>query len=291
MKETQNCKICGENNFKSFLTTKDYFYTGEEFNLSICQNCEFIFTNPIPDNLSRYYETEEYLSHHSHKKTIISRIYSFVRNLNLQRKYKVVTKYVSRGTIMDIGCGTGELLSFFKSKKWKTIGVEPDMEARKLAEKEHHITVFDEPHIKNIENNSLDVVSMWHVLEHVEDLNERVSDIKRIVKDDGIMVFALPNIKSPDAIKYGKFWAGLDVPRHLYHFSEKTFEQLLTKHGLKLIRSIPMKFDAYYVSMLSEKYKGSGLILLKAFFAGLNSNLKAKKDNNYSSMIFVVKKV
>ena len=218
-------------------------------------------------------------------------MYSFIRNLNISRKYKLVSSYVSRGTILDIGCGTGELLSYFKSRKWETLGIEPDNEARKFASQVNRISVLEESHIKDIDSNSKDVVSMWHVLEHVEELNERIVQIKRIVKDDGVMIFALPNLNSPDAIKYGKFWAGLDVPRHLYHFTEETFSRLMSKHCLKLVESVPMKFDAYYVSMLSEKYRGGSFGKLKAVMEGYRSNRRAKKDNNYSSMIFVVKKV
>jgi len=291
MKEINKCKICDGSEFELFIKTKDYFYTQEEFSLSKCNNCGFVFTNPIPKNLGSYYETEEYLSHDSGRENIISRLYGFVRNMNISNKYNIVSSYVSRGTILDIGCGTGELLAYFKKRGWKTIGVEPNAKARQTAISLNNVDVLPEEELTQLESGSQDVVSMWHVLEHVENLNDRIIDVKRITADNGVMIFALPNLNSPDAKKYGKYWAGLDVPRHLYHFTEESFSRLITKHNLKLAKSIPMKFDSYYVSMLSEKYIKSSFGLIRAFLSGVKSNSKAKKENNYSSMIFVVKKV
>lgn len=291
MKEINKCKICDGSDFKLFLKTQDYFYTREEFSLSKCNNCGFVFTNPIPENLGRYYDTEEYLSHDTANVNIISKIYGFIRNLNISRKYNIVSSYVPRGTILDIGCGTGELLAFFKKKGWKTKGVEPNQKARHTAISNNNVDVIGEDEINQIDPESQDVVSMWHVLEHIEELNTRIEQVKGLTSKNGLMIFALPNLNSPDSKKYGKHWAGLDVPRHLYHFTEDSFSRLMDKHNLRLIKSIPMKFDAYYVSMLSEKYLKNSFGIIRAIFSGFSSNTKAKKNNNYSSMIFVVKKV
>ncbi len=284
------CPVCGNPKFSKYMETKDYFFTKEEFSLSICDGCSFVFTNPIPRDISRYYETEEYLSHHSAKKGIISSIYSRIRSLNIKRKYSLVTTYNSTGKILDIGCGTGELLSYFNTMGWKIMGIEPDENARQFAINTNKIEVGAESQINEITDSSYDVVSMWHVLEHVGDLNRRIEDVKRITKDNGTMFFALPNLNSPDAKKYGRHWSALDVPRHLYHFTQETFETLISKHGLELIHAEPMKFDAYYVSLLSEKYLNKKLPIISAALAGARSNNIAKKDNNYSSMVFVVKK-
>lgn len=285
-----SCPVCGKNTIIKYLDTKDYFFTQESFSLSKCESCEFVFTNPIPKELSKYYETEEYLSHNSKKGGVISKIYSSIRSINIKRKFDLVSNYSSKGSILDIGCGTGELLSYFKNENWKTTGIEPNENARNIAISENGIDVLNEDKLSTLPSNSFDVVSMWHVLEHVPDLNKRISEVSNLIKDDGTMIFALPNLNSPDAKKYGKHWSALDVPRHLYHFTQSSFEKLITKHGLKLVHAEPMKFDSYYVSMLSEKYLGNKLYLFSAFINGLKSNLKAKKNNNYSSMIFVVKK-
>lgn len=288
--EITNCPVCDNTKFSEYLTTKDFFFTQEDFTLSKCDNCDFVFTNPIPSNLSKYYETEEYLSHNSSKGGIISRIYSSVRTMNVKRKYDLVSNYCTKGNILDVGCGTAELLQYFKNNDWTTTGIEPNENARNIAIKTNGINVFDEDALADFPTKSFDVISMWHVLEHVSKLNKRLTEVSNLVKDDGTMIFALPNLDSPDSKKYGKHWSALDVPRHLYHFTQNSFEKLISKHGLKLVHAEPMKFDAYYVSLLSEKYLGNSLYLPSAFISGLISNIKAKKKNNYSSMIFVVKK-
>jgi len=131
---------------------------------------------------------------------------------------------------------------------------------------------------------------MWHVLEHVPKLNQRIKDLKRILKNDGTVFVAVPNPKSFDAQFYKEYWAAWDVPRHLYHFSSESVYEIMKKHGFKMVDKKPMKFDAYYVSMLSEKYKKNKLGILKASIIGLQSNVHARKnDQNYSSLIYIAK--
>jgi 2-polyprenyl-3-methyl-5-hydroxy-6-metoxy-1,4-benzoquinol methylase len=290
MKTITNCPVCDKTEFRSYISTKDFFFTKEDFNIDICANCNFIFTNPIPADLGKYYETEDYLSHKADDKSMISRIYRNIRNINIKNKFKIVSAISKGKKILDIGCGTGELLAYFKTKGYDALGIEPSKDAREFAQQKHNIEVKEESYIKNIADNSFDIVSMWHVLEHVSDLNGRMKDLKRISKDDATIVIAVPNVESPDSKHYGMYWAGLDVPRHLYHFSKASMTKLAQKHNMKITSTIPMKFDSYYVSMLSEKYKDSSLGIFKAVIEGFISNLKAKKANNYSSMIFVLKK-
>jgi len=289
--EIKKCPVCSKDDFSLFLKTKDYFLTQETFTLDKCRNCGFVFTNPIPSQseLSKYYDSPDYLSHTANTTSLTALVYKLFRNANIKRKFKLVNQYTKEKTILDIGCGTGELLNYFKHNGWNTQGVEPNQSARNFAEKNYQLEVFDEQELNSFEENSVDVISMWHVLEHVPDLNSRMKQLKRLVKKDGLLVIALPNLDSPDAIKYGPHWAGLDVPRHLYHFTKDTFKVLLKNHSMKLIESIPMKFDAFYVSMLSEKYLKSSFPQIPAIVNGFRSNLIARRNNNYSSMIFVIK--
>ncbi len=289
--EISICPVCGQNDFSLYLNTKDFFFTQEEFSLTKCKNCNLVFTNPIPQNLSKYYETPDYLSHNTGDSGILGGIYSTLRNINIRRKYNLVSKYNNQGNVLDIGCGTGELLNFFNNKKWNTIGIEPNNSARKFAVNKHGITVFDEEKLLTLSSDSFDVISMWHVLEHVPDLHNRISQVSKLLKKDGTIFIALPNLSSPDSVKYKEYWSALDVPRHLYHFNQETFEKLISQHNLKLIHAEPMKFDSYYVSMLSEKYLKNKLYIPLAIKNGFISNIKAKRKNNYSSMIFVVKKI
>lgn len=290
-REIKECPVCGKNDFSLFLNTQDYFLTQEEFTIDKCLSCGFVFTNPIPieSELSKYYDSPDYLSHTANKTSLTGEIYKMFRSVNIKNKYKLVSSYTKGKSILDIGCGTGELLNFFKQKGWDVQGVEPNQSARAFASRRYNIDVFNENELDKFEENSFNVISMWHVLEHVPDLDDRMKQLNKLVKKDGLILIALPNLNSPDAVKYGKQWAGLDVPRHLYHFTKHTLQVLLKRHKMELIDSIPMKFDAYYVSLLSEKYLKHSLPFIPAFVNGLQSNLKARRDNNYSSMIFVIR--
>ncbi len=286
----RKCPICSESNFLPYITTKDYFFTQEEFKLVKCSNCGFVITDPIPDDLSKYYETTEYLSHDTDKKGVIGSLYSYLRNINLKRKYSLITKFIPSGSLLDIGCGTGEVLHYFKNKNWIVTGIEPNEKAREFAKKNYELQIHDESELGSFNPGSFDAISMWHVLEHVSDINDRIKTVSKLLNDNGIIIIAVPNLNSPDSLKYGKYWAALDVPRHLYHFTSQSIYNLITKHNLKLVHTEPMKFDSYYVSMLSEKYLKNRFFLISAAISGAVSNFKARKNNNYSSMIFVVKK-
>lgn len=288
--EIDRCPVCSGRALAPYLETKDFFYSQEAFTLSQCDKCSFVFTNPIPSVLSKYYETPDYLSHNSENKGVLGVIYSLIRKANIKRKYRLLSSYVSNGSLLDIGCGTGELLHFFAKKGWKTSGVEPNTSARKFAIKNYNLNVLDEDGLDILQSEYYDIISMWHVLEHVPDLHGRLSQVDRLLKKGGTLVVALPNLASPDSKKYLKYWSALDVPRHLYHFTQTTFNHLISKHNMKIINAVPMKFDSYYVSLLSEKYLKNPFFFLSAIYNGYLSNLRAKKTNNYSSMIFVIKR-
>ncbi|MFK5854611.1 MAG: class I SAM-dependent methyltransferase [Bacteroidota bacterium] len=290
MKKIEQCPVCSNSNISTYINTKDYFFTQDNFSLTKCLDCDFVFTNPIPTNLGKYYDTPDYLSHNTDDNGMMGSSYSYLRNINIKRKYNLVKRYNTSGKFLDIGCGTGELLKYFKDNNWVVQGIEPNNSARELAKTKYNINVAEENELDHIQPNSLDVISMWHVLEHVPNLHKRLEQISKLIKKSGTVFIALPNLDSPDSKKYKEYWSALDVPRHLHHFTQQTFEKLISYHGMKLIHAEPMKLDSYYVSMLSEKYKKNSFYLVSAFISGIISNFKAKKKNSYSSMIYVVKK-
>lgn len=293
MKNISKCPICGAENQTLFLRVKDYTVSQEEFNIVNCESCSFKFTNPRPKDevIGNYYKSEDYISHSNTNKGIISKLYHLVRNYTLKKKLALVSRHVSRGTILDYGCGTGMFLNVCKQNGWNVYGMEPDSDARKISEQIGISSYGNKLKLKEaLGETKVNAITLWHVLEHVTDLEETLGFFKDSLKDGGVLVMAVPNYTSYDAKHYKEFWAAYDVPRHLYHFEVNTVSKLLAGHGFKLMETLPMKFDSYYVSMLSEKYRRGSISYFKAFMTGLKSNLKAKHPTEYSSVIYVFKK-
>lgn len=288
MESVTECPICNQQSFEPYLSCKDYTVSHETFNLIKCKTCDFVITSPRPvaSTLGNYYLSEDYISHSPKSKTIINKLYKISRLLTLRWKVKII-KTSKPSSILDYGCGTGEFLSTCEKHGLVIQGVEPSPVARTHANELTHNKVVES--IDNIQSK-FDVITMWHVLEHVPDLNGTIEKLKARLTQNGTMFIAVPNRESNDAQKYKEHWAGYDVPRHLWHFNHHNMKQLLSKNGLTLKNKIPMKLDAFYVSMLSEKYANnkSGLPqLIKGAINGLSSNISASKSKQYSSIIYV----
>ncbi|KAF2335883.1 class I SAM-dependent methyltransferase [Flavobacterium ginsenosidimutans] len=276
-------------NKKHFLTVKDHSVSKEIFDLYYDEELDMLITSPQPElqNLGRYYESEDYISHTDNKRSLFEKAYHFVKNIALKNKLNLINnQQPQKGKLLDIGAGTGDFLLTAKNDGWETIGVEPSDRAKNIA-KEKGISFVEE--ISTLENHSLDVITMWHVLEHVPDLELQIQELKRLLKPTGTLIIAVPNYKSFDANHYQTFWAAYDVPIHFWHFSKKSIQVLFERVDMKLEKILPMKFDSFYVSLLSEKYKTGKMNYIKAFFIGLKSNWKAKSSKEYSSHIYVLK--
>lgn len=293
MEKLTQCPICNHDEFNDSLVCKDYTVSHDDFHLSKCKSCGFLFTNPRPEphQLGIYYKSEDYISHSNTSKGLVNKIYLLVRNYTLSKKFNLVNKFAQPKKLLDIGCATGMFLNVSKNRGVEVVGVEPDQQAREFAKTTFAIDVFDENSLSQFEDNTFDAITMWHVLEHVPNLNQRIEEIKRLVKPGAFIFIAVPNSASYDAELYQEHWAAYDVPRHLYHFTNATIQKLISKHQLKLIKKVPMVFDSFYVSMLSEKYQSGKMNYVKAFFNGCKSNRLAKKnDVNFSSVIYVIQK-
>ncbi len=276
-------------NKKHFLTVKDHSVSKEIFDLYQDETLDMLITHPQPslETLGKYYESEDYISHTDNIRSLFEKAYHFVKQIALKNKLDLINSFQSnKGRILDIGAGTGDFLLTAQQNGWQTIGVEPSPRAKGIAVKKGISFVED---TKELESHSFDTITMWHVLEHVPDLDAQIKELKRLLKQEGTLIVAVPNYKSFDAKHYGAFWAAYDVPIHFWHFSKKAIELLFAKEGMKLEKVLPMKFDSFYVSLLSEKYKFGKMNFVKAFFIGLQSNLKAKRNFEYSSHIYVLK--
>ena len=271
-----------------FKKVKDYSVSKEIFELHHNPEYDILITYPKPtlDRLSLYYESEDYISHTDGKRSLFEKVYQFVKTISLKRKIKLLNSTSNKGKLLDVGAGTGEFLRFAFKDGWEVKGIEPNEKAKQRALDKG---ISFENTLSDIADNTYDVITMWHVLEHIPDLNECINDLNRIIKPNGTIIIAVPNFKSFDAEFYGKFWAAYDVPRHLWHFSETSIDRLFSEKNIRLEKILPMKFDSFYVSLLSEKYKTGRMNFIRAFFVGLKSNMNGKKTKQYSSHIYVLK--
>jgi 2-polyprenyl-3-methyl-5-hydroxy-6-metoxy-1,4-benzoquinol methylase len=293
MEELTFCPLCEHDHFEVFLAAEDHFLSHEQFKIDQCHYCGLLFTNPRPSSnqLLAYYASENYISHTGIKKGIINKIYLFTRQYRLGKKFNLINRLKPGHTILDIGCGSGELLNHFKTHKWQTTGIEPNDRARAFAISSYDLDVREESAITQFKSAAFDIITLWHALEHVQDLNATLLQIKRILKDNGYLVIAVPNVNSYDAKIYGSFWAAYDVPRHLYHFTRKTMNRLLNRNGFSVHSVLPMCLDAFYICMMSEKYKTGRVNFIRGLSNGLRSNAHAWfHDQEYSSLIYIVEK-
>ena len=276
-----------------FLKTKDFSVSGEVFELHQNDACDFLETLPRPlkQDLPSYYNSSQYVSHQTSKRNLFDWAYFFVRWFTLKKKIKLISRFsFERQTLLDYGAGVGYFVRSTRSAGWESIGIESSVEARKAANLILDNSIFDESHTKKLKSKSQSIISLWHVLEHLPDFKQNIKEFDRLLSQDGRLIVAVPNFKSYDAQYFKNFWAAYDVPRHLWHFSPKSIVRLFYEFGFELESTHPMRFDAYYVSLLSTKYKYGKMSISKAFWVGFQSNLRAKRSGHYSSLIYVFKR-
>ncbi|REJ80963.1 MAG: class I SAM-dependent methyltransferase [Bacteroidetes bacterium] len=296
MEHLENCPVCNLSNSRAYLSCKDYSVSKESFRLLLCDSCGLIYTNPRPSiqGIGPYYDSPDYISHNNTNQGLIHKLYKLIRKYSLRKKVKLVQSisHTDKIRILDIGCGTGDFLNICQLNGMDVTGVEPHEGARQLAINRFGLNIYtDSVFYKNDWIGRFNVISLWHVLEHVHNLQERLEQVNTFLIRDGVVILALPNPTSYDAAFYKEKWAAYDVPRHLYHFKPHVIKNLMQNKGFRFIKSLPMPFDSFYVSMLSEKHQGSKLGLLNAFYLGLKSNFKAMGNpEKYSSTIYIFKK-
>ena len=292
MVDVSFCPICQSTEWRQVLEVRDHFASKEKFQLQECVGCSLISTNPQPsnENLSQYYQSQNYISHSGKGGSMVNRLYLAARQYSLKWKLNLVNKLNIKGSILDVGCGTGEFLNILKKDNWTIDGIELNSDARQKASLLTSTAIHES---FNALAKNFDVITLWHVLEHLPNLDESLQNISDRLNRNGALLIAVPNYKSWDSQKYKEYWAGYDVPRHLWHFNQQSMVSLLLKYGFNLTKTIPMKLDAFYVSMLSEKYKGGNSAIantIRGFYNGIISNRKAKRTGEYSSIIYISKR-
>lgn len=282
------CPWCGTSTEKTHIELKDYFLSKENFKIVECPQCGLLFTVPRPsqDVIGKYYQSEDYYSHQDNKKGFIPKIYEFVKSFNIKNKVSMAIGGLPQGRILDIGCGVGDFLVQVKKQGWDVQGIEPSADAKAIAQNRLGFLPKDPTEYASLEDASFDVITMWHVLEHVDDLHFQTSELVQLLKPKGRLVIALPNFQSFDCQFYKDKWAAWDVPRHLNHFAPDVLRTLITSKGFQVIDTQRLKWDAYYISYMSERYLGHSLPLLRGARIGLRSNKKARHNGMYSSLVY-----
>ncbi len=291
-----NCPVCNHSSPQIAIESQDFSLTQQAFSILHCSKCSVRYTSPLPsqNEIAQYYKFIEYISHTDVKEGWMNRLYHFVRTRTLADKTNWIQSLFTghKGHLLDIGAGTGAFANAMQQKAWKVTGLEPDAATRDKAFENYTLNLQSTDTIFNLPENEYEVITMWHVLEHVHELKPYLHQCFKSLKQNGRLIIAVPNYTSFDAKYYKKYWAAYDLPRHLYHFSPKSMTSLLNEIGFELVSLKPMWYDSFYVSLLSEKYKQSGKFgMIMAGFIGLISNLFAIKNaSKGSSIIYEFKK-
>ena len=283
------CPWCGSENAQLHLELKDLFLTQEQFKILECKDCGLLYTTPRPnkEEIGRYYKSNEYYSHQENKEGFIPKVYEKVKSINLKNKYHIAAEKTTKGKILDIGCGVGDFLHTMEQQGWDCTGVEPSEDAKAIAKKRIKAQLLSSEEQENLPEGSFDIITMWHVLEHVDALRWQIQQLYRLCKRGGRIVIALPNYRSYDGQYYKAEWAAYDVPRHLNHFDQKTLINLFEENEMKHVKTKKLYWDAFYISYMSEKYRQHSLPLVRGVFRGVISNLKARRTGEWSSLVYV----
>ena len=290
------CPICGSNSLHKEFSAVDHLVSQECFDVWMCGHCGFRLTQNVPDEqgIDKYYESADYISHSDTEKGLMNRLYHFARNIMLTAKAGHVTRATGlrQGWLLDIGSGTGYFAHLMTEWGWTVRAIEKNSQARHFAQEHFGLKSDGDEAFNTLQDKSFDCITLWHVLEHLQHLNIMGDKFYRWLKDDGALLIAVPNNTSTDASHYGADWAAWDVPRHLWHFSPATMQLFAQKHGFKIMKTIPMPLDGFYVSMLTEQYLGHKMSFLRGFWQGACAWVSSwgRKERS-SSLIYVLKKV
>ena len=289
------CPICKSKNIALNLKSKDYFFTQESFDIYKCNSCIFLFTQGIPveKEIGKYYKSEDYVSHSDNSKGLFNKLYHISRSYMLNYKKGIIEKFTKNkpSNLLDIGSGTGYFINNMQKNNWKVFGIEISDDAREYSKKNFNLNVENTDYLFTDKLKNIDVITMWHVLEHVQDLDKYLKRLHELLNDYGWLFLALPNPNSFDAKYYKEFWGAYDVPRHLWHFTPETINNLIEKYNFKIVAKKKLPLDAFYVSILSSRYKGAAIPMISGMFVGFISYLKSLFCvGNCSSVIYVLKK-
>lgn len=286
------CPACNGKEFNAVMQVCDHSVSKEMFWLLECRECQLRFTQDAPSSqaIARYYQFEQYISHTNTSKGFVNKVYQWVRKFTLRQKRRLIEKQsgLSTGKLLEVGAGTGAFAATMQRAGWQVTALEPDAGARRIALEQFGVQALDSSGFYELPRAEYDVITLWHVLEHMHDLRRVMSHLRELLKPGGKLFIAVPNYTSYDALLFDTHWAAYDVPRHLYHFSPRAIRSLLSSQQLVLTDTLPMWFDSFYVSLLSTSYRSGKTQYAKAFLSGLLSTVNTLRDNERASSLIYV---
>ena len=234
--ETVVCDLCGAENPRHYLTTTDRF-TGSAFNLYICNKCQLVYLSPRPTftEIENLYPVN-YEAYQSLGQTN-SPVFSWHSRKALEKELKYIEHYrPERGRLLDLGCATGNFLLYAKDRGWKVFGIEIVEKAAQIARQQLRGEIItdslDDPILTS---GSMDVITLWDVLEHLPSPRVSLNKISDLLRPDGLVFFSIPNLDSYDRKLFKSEWIGWDAPRHFNLFSKTTILRLLSESGFEVL--------------------------------------------------------
>ena len=287
------CPVCGASEWKFVFAVQDHSISKEKFSLHECVRCSVRLTidAPVKEKIGRYYKSADYISHTNTSQGVLNKLYQWVRSWMLHQKRKLIESQVksSSGSLLDYGSGAGAFVAYMQKAGWKATGIEPDEDARSVAKQDFGVELLQESALFSLAPAQFDVITLWHVLEHVHDLQTTLTALKRLLKPSGLLLIAVPNYTSTDACFYGPAWAAYDVPRHLYHFSPASMEVCMQKNQLSVKSMQPLWFDSFYVSLLSTRFLQGKTNYWQGVWQGIYSTMATLRNTSRcSSLIYLI---
>ena len=282
--ERVDCIICDSNMSTPFIKVSDRFGS-ESFQIVECE-CGFKYLSPRPksENISIYYDDENYDPHRKHKYSLYHIIYSWVQDRAIKWKYYKISKFTNIGKLLDIGGGGGEFCSYLKKCGWQVSLQDNSARARKLS-LDNGVDCLK--NLNDIKKEQFDLITMWHSIEHIHGIDSLFKSLDKLIAVDGTLVVAVPNFNAPERKWYNEDWAPWDAPRHLYHFNYEQLIILLEKYGWKVKSSNKMIQDTPYNILLSMKSR-SIFQCFNALFIFIYSIIKIAFGSTSSSSSFML---
>jgi SAM-dependent methyltransferase len=237
--ESTACLLCSQSDAQLLMPTRDRLCgLPGEFRLVRCNRCGLVYLNPrpTPEAIAAYYpdDYESYISKRSERMSHVTRL---SLRYGLWKRCRLVRRHKQSGHLLDVGCATGQFLAEMRRYSgWQVTGVEPNGHAAEFARQAFGLMVYQEELVSAaFPSGGFDAITLWDVFEHLHQPRAILTEIKRILKPDGILILRVPSLDSWDARVFGQYWAGLDSPRHLTVFAKDTLARMLSQAGFGVL--------------------------------------------------------